>query len=101
VGADLPVLLMALIVATLLIVIMRWVFSTSRPATGRPQRGPDADLGMLRPAVNLVSRPVAINAKNRLSAQGIRCSLSRVDREHYDVLVFSDDLERARAALSG
>jgi hypothetical protein len=100
VGADLPVLLVALIVATLLMMITRWVFSTSRPATGRPQVGPDANLGMLRPAINMASRAAAIDAKNRLTAQGIRCSLSRIDHEHYDVLVFADDLDRAKAALS-
>jgi hypothetical protein len=48
----------------------------------------------------MASRAAAIDAKNRLTAQGIRCSLSRIDHEHYDVLVFADDLDRAKAALS-
>jgi hypothetical protein len=100
VGADLPVLFTALAGAAFLIVVMRWVFSTSRPATGRPQRGPNADLGLLRPALSRGSRAAAIEAKNRLSSHGIRCSLSRIDHEHYDVLVFAPDLDHARELLS-
>jgi hypothetical protein len=99
-GADLPVLLLALIVAGLLILIMRWVFTTPRTSTGRPDRGPDANLGLLAPVVSEASRNDALQAKNHLSAKGIHCSVSRRDHDHYDVLVFAPDLEVARVLLA-
>jgi len=100
VGFDFPLMLLALTVAGFLILVMRWVFATSRPHTGRPERGPNANLGMLRAALPTSSRAAAITAKDRLLAAGIRCSLSRVDHERYDVLVFADDLDRAQALLT-
>lgn len=99
-GFDLSVLGSAFAVAAGLILILRWVFGTSRPRTGRPAHGPDADLGMLTPVLREASRASALQAKNRLSENGIRCSLSRLDRDRYDVLVFSPDAERANIVLS-
>jgi hypothetical protein len=100
-GADLPVLLLAMLVAAILVLIMRWVFSTSRPATGRPDQGPNANHGLLVPVLSQASRSAALAAKNRLSDKGIRCSMSRLDHDHYDVMVFAADLDAAQAQLAG
>jgi hypothetical protein len=76
------------------------VFRPSRARTGRPQHGPGADLGLLSPAMAATSRSSALRAKDLLSEQGIRCSLSRLEADSYDVLVFNPDLDRARQVLS-
>jgi hypothetical protein len=99
-GFDLTVPLVAFAVAAALILVMRWVFRPSRPRTGRPEHGPGADLGMLRPVLSETGRAVAFEARRRLAAAGIRCSVSRVDRDSYDVLVFEVDLQRARTLLT-
>ena len=98
-GFDLGVLFWAAGIIVLLMLIMRWVFTPSRPRTGRPNSGPDADLGLLSPIRAGTPRSEALRVKNLLSQQGIRCSLSRLDREHYDVLVFRTDLDRAEQLL--
>lgn len=98
-GADLSVYFVAGVALAMLVLIMRWVFGTSRPHTGRPEHGPNADLGMLRPVLASASRHAAVEAKAMLSQQGIRCSLSRIDTDHYDLLVFSQDLLQAQTAL--
>jgi len=99
VGSDLSVYFVAGVALAALIVIMRWVFGSSRPSTGRPEHGPDANLGMLRPVLASTSLGKALDAKRALTAKGIRCSMSRIDHEHYDVLVFATDLSRARSEL--
>lgn len=99
VAGDLIVYAKALLALTLLVFIMRWVFTTSRPSTGRKEHGPNADLGMLRPVLASASRHDAVEAKALLSGNGIRCSLSRIDFEHFDLLVFADDVERATSLL--
>ena len=98
-GFDLGILLWAAGIIVVLMLVMRWVFAPSRPRTGRPQSGPGADLGLLRPVRAAAPRTEALRVKNLLSAQGIRCSVSRLDREHYDVLVFHQDLDRAEELL--
>lgn len=98
-GFDLSVLFWAAGIIVLLVLIMRWVFAPSRPRTGRPDSGPNADLGLLSPIRAATPRSEALRVKNLLSQQGIRCSLSRLDRERYDVLVFSTDLARAEELL--
>jgi hypothetical protein len=99
VGFDLGVLLWAVVIIAVLVLIMRWVFAPSRPRTGRPESGPGADLGLLSPVRTAAPLAEALRVKNLLSQQGIRCSVSRLDREHYDVLVFNRDLDRARQLL--
>ena len=98
-GFDIGVLFWAIGIIVLLMLIMRWVFAPSRPRTGRPDSGPGADLGLLSPVLAAAPRSEALRVKNLLSQQGIRCSLSRLDREHYDVLVFRTDLGRAEELL--
>jgi hypothetical protein len=100
VAGDLIVYAVALLALASLILVMRWVFSSSdRPSTGRKEHGPGANLGMLRPVLASAPRADALEAKNRLSEKGIRCSLSRIDAAHYDLLVFVQDLDQAKSTL--
>lgn len=98
-GFDLGLLVWAGGMLVVLMLIMRWVFTPSRPRTGRPDSGPNADLGLLTAVRSAAPRTEALRVKNLLSQQAIRCSVSRLDRDHYDVLVFNRDLERARQLL--
>ncbi|HTZ42388.1 MAG TPA: hypothetical protein VMB79_00865 [Jatrophihabitans sp.] len=99
-GFDLGVLLWAAILIVTLTLLMRWVFApSSRPRTGRPQTGPDADLGLLVTVLPATTRSNALAVKNLLISQGIRSSVSRLDVDSYDVLVFRTDLANARAVL--
>jgi hypothetical protein len=85
-----------------LMLVMRWVFApSSRPHTGRPRSGPEADLGLLVPVLEHAARTNALRVKDFLSSRGIRCSVSRLDRDSYDVLVFGRDAPRARELLDG
>jgi hypothetical protein len=99
-GFDISMLAWAALVIAFLMVVMRWVFKPSRPRTGRPASGPEADLGLLSPVLSGGPRTEALQVKNLLSRQGIRCSVSRLDRDRYDVLVFNRDIERARQILA-
>lgn len=98
-GFDLGLMGFVLIIAALMMLLMRWVFKPSRPRTGRPDHGPDADLGLLTPIRAGVSRSQAISIKNQLSENGVRCSLSRLELDRYDVLVFRPDLDKAGEVL--
>ena len=98
-GFDINMLLWAALLIAFLTVVMRWVFTPSRPRTGRPESGPQANLGLLSPVLSAGPRGQALRVKNLLSGQGIRCSVSRLDRDSYDVLVFNRDIDRARQLL--
>jgi hypothetical protein len=100
VGFDLGILVWAIGIIGVLMLVTRWVFSPSRPRTGRPEGGPNANLGLLTPVLSHAGRSQALAAKNLLSAQGIRCSVSRLERDSYDVLVFRADADQARRLLS-
>ncbi len=100
-GFDLTILVWAIGIIGVLMLMTRWVFSPSRPRTGRPDSGPNANLGLLTPVVSAAPRSDALAAKNLLSERGIRCSVSRLDRDSYDVLVFATDADRARRLLTG
>jgi hypothetical protein len=100
-GFDLGVLVWAAGILTVLMLFMRWVFAPSpRPRTGRPQTGPHANLGLLVAAASQLPRTRALATRDLLSRNGIRCSVSRLDRDSYDVLVFNADLDRARDLLA-
>jgi hypothetical protein len=99
-GFDLGILVWAAGIIGVLMLVTRWVFSPSRPRTGRPEGGPHANLGLLTPVLSHAGRSDALAAKNLLSQQGIRCSVSRLERDSYDVLVFGVDADRARQLLS-
>jgi hypothetical protein len=100
VGFDLGILIWAIGIVVVLMLMTRWVFKPSRPRTGRPQTGPNANLGLLTPVLSQAPRSQVLSAKNLLSTQGIRCSVSRLDRDSYDLLVFGADADRARELLA-
>lgn len=100
VGFDLGILVWAAGIIGLLMLVTRWVFSPSLPRTGRPESGPNANLGLLTPVLSQAGRSKALAAKNVLSEQGIRCSLSRLGSDSYDLLVFRSDVDRAHQLLS-
>lgn len=91
--------LTAVVVLVLLAFTMRWVFKPSHPRRGRPVNATDArELGLLS-VVSTVARTDAPDAQAALARAGIRCSVSRRDDGRVDVLVFSGDQVKARAAL--
>jgi hypothetical protein len=100
VSFDLGILVWAIGIVVVLMLMMRWVFQPSRPRTGRPDSGPNADLGLLTPVLSRAPRSQVLSAKDLLSQRGIRCSVSRLDRDSYDLLVFGADADRARALLA-
>ena len=79
-GFDLGILVWAAVIVALLMLTSRWVFSPSRPRTGRSAGGPNADFGLLIPVLSGAPRSEAVTAKNLLGRQGIRCSVSRLGR---------------------
>lgn len=99
-GFDLGMLIWLVGIVAVLMLMTRWVFKPSRPRTGRPQGGPNANLGLLTPVLSHAPRSQVLSAKNLLSQQGIRCSVSRLDRDSYDLLVFGADAGRARELLA-
>ncbi|MEO7262802.1 MAG: hypothetical protein ABI047_16345 [Jatrophihabitantaceae bacterium] len=99
-GFDLGILVWAIGIMAALMLVTRWVFKPSRPRTGRPQGGSDADLGLLTPVLSHAPRSQVLAAKNLLSGRGIRCSVSRLDRDSYDLLVFNAEADRARQLLA-
>jgi len=102
VGADLPTLLILIVVLALLLFVMRWTFRPSRARQGRPVDAADsADLGMLDVIVADVPRAEALQLRAKLGEAGIRTSMSRRRNGDMDVLVFKDDAEAARTLLSG
>jgi hypothetical protein len=100
VGFDLGILIWVIGMAVVLTLMTRWVFQPSRPRTGRPEGGPNANLGLLTPVLSQAPRAQVLSAKTLLSEQGIRCSMSRLDRDSYDLLVFGADADRARELLA-
>ena len=98
-GFDLGELVWAAGILGILMLATRWVFKPSRPRTGRPEHGPQANLGLLTAVLSATSRSEALRVKNLLSQQAIRCSMSRLGPNSYDVLVFNGDLARARELL--
>jgi hypothetical protein len=89
----------ALLVVGGLSVVTRWVFKPSRPRRPRPVDASDArELGLLS-VIATVDRAGAAADRSRLAAAGIRASTSLRRDGHFDVLVFSQDAERARELL--
>lgn len=99
-GADLQTLITAVIAICLLALIMRWTFSSPRRTRGLPVDAADSsDLGMLTVLAADLPRDRAHDMHARLRDAGVRASLSRRRNGDLDVLVFRDDLARARAIL--
>lgn len=89
----------ALLVVAGLAVVMRWVFKPSRPRRGRPVDATDArELGLLT-VIETVDRAGAAADRARLANAGIRASTSLRRDGRFDILVFTQDLDRARETL--
>ena len=85
----------ALVMVALIAVFLRWAFasnSTSKPVTGQE---------LLTPVATLTRRESALALRAVLSDAGIRSTIREPAAHRADVLVFPEDLDRARAlALS-
>ena len=96
-AGDLPTLLFAVLVLVALTVLMRWVFKPSRP---RQRAVPmDAAPGLLESVATGVRRGDALALRATLGDADIRSSMSTRRDGTVDVMVFRDDVERARALL--
>lgn len=89
--------LILIVVVVLLIVVMRWVFKPSTPRRGIPPRG--GDLGLLRPVHTAATTAEARAFRAVLSDAGIRSTTDFVADGQVNVLVFAEDLDRARSLL--
>lgn len=90
----------ALLVCGVLVLVMRWVFKPSRPRTGPPVDASDArELGLLAVIATAVPRAEATRHQDQLRAAGIQASVSRRMDGTSDLLVFSADIDRAKAIL--
>jgi hypothetical protein len=100
VTTDVSALVVAILVVGVLGLITRWVFKPSRPRTGLAVDATEStDLGMLDVLAADLSRSDAMTLRAVLGDAGIRSSVSRRRNGDVDVLVFHDDLPRARELL--
>jgi hypothetical protein len=95
-----PPEIIALIVVGVLIVLMRWVFKPSRPrrAMDRIDASDARELGLLT-VIGTVDRAAAADQRARLADAGIRASTSLRRDGRFDLLVFTQDADRAREVL--
>ena len=100
-GNDPSAIITAAVVILLLGLVMRWVFRPSRP--GRAVRPPDAadsdNLGLLTVVLSGLSRSEALARRAVLGEAAIRSSVSKRRDGTLDLLVFKNDIERARLVL--
>ena len=100
VTADVSALVVVILVVCVLSLITRWVFKPSRPRTGPVVDATEStDLGMLDVLAADLSRADAMSLRAVLGDAGIRSSISLRRNGDVDVLVFHDDLPRARDLL--
>lgn len=86
----------AVVVIVVLIMFIRWAFAPARGT--KPSSAP---LGLLRPVATTGTRESALALRAILSDAGIRSTISARDSSHVDVLVFVDDIPRARPLALG
>ncbi|MDQ3732673.1 MAG: hypothetical protein M3400_01515 [Actinomycetota bacterium] len=86
----------AIAVVVVLILFIRWAFA---PARRTPRSVPAQ--GLLRPVATTATREPALALRAVLSDAGIRSTIHIRDVSHVDVLVFPDDLRRARSLALG
>ena len=86
----------AVVVVVMLILFIRWAFTPARntKASAVPH-------GLLRPVATTGTRESALALRAVLSDAGIRSTISARDSSHVDVLVFADDVPRARPLALG
>jgi hypothetical protein len=101
VGDDLSAMIIAILVVIMLAFLMKWIFTPSH-RSGREARvdaSASTDLGMLSVVAANLPRSAALQARALLGDAGLRSSMSRRRDGNLDVLVFHDDVDRARAVL--
>ncbi|WP_375481130.1 hypothetical protein [uncultured Jatrophihabitans sp.] len=100
-GNDPSAVITAIVVIALLALIMRWVFrpSRKRPIVRPPDATESGDLGLLAVVLTGLSRSEALARRATLGEAQIRSSLSKRRDGRLDLLVFRNDIERARALL--
>ncbi|MGN6607553.1 MAG: hypothetical protein ACTHMS_11175 [Jatrophihabitans sp.] len=92
--------IIALLVVGLLVLVLRWVWSSKQP-----RRAPLIDaaasphLGLLSVIAPKQTRADALRTRATLTEAGIRSSLSKRSDGRVDVLVFASDVDRARLLL--
>jgi len=86
----------AVLVVVLLIMFIRWAFAPARNL-GRSEAQP----GLLRPVATTGTRESALALRAVLSDAGIRSTIRPRDSAHIDVLVFAEDVPRARTLALG
>ncbi len=86
----------AVVVVIMLILFIRWAFTPARRSTGSiPAQG------LLLPVATTGTRESALALRAVLSDAGIRSTINPRDSSHVDVLVFADDVPRARSLALG
>jgi hypothetical protein len=92
----------ALAVIVVLAIVSRWVFRPSRPhhKVQRIDASDARELGLLV-VVATVGRSDAQAQRSTLAEAGIRASTSLRSDGRFDLLVFAQDVDRARELLSG
>jgi hypothetical protein len=93
--------LLVVVIVLMLGLAMRWAFRSSRPKRGSAGSDADgADLGLLEAISTGLSRADAMSMRAELGEVGIRSSMSHRRDGRLDVLVFRDDLTRAKTVLN-
>lgn len=104
-----PLVSALLAAAALLLVVLlcRWAFSTdhraprSRRSHARPRRATlGGDYGLLRQAARVDGTAEAARLRERLLAAGVRATVAADGVGGFAVVVFPQDLDRARALLA-
>lgn len=86
----------AVVVVILLVLFIRWAFTPARStARSTPEQG------LLRSVATTGTRDSAMALRAILSDAGIRSTIHSRDSSHVDVLVFADDIPRARPLALG
>jgi hypothetical protein len=101
VGTDLSGIVIALVAVAILALIMKWIFTPSHRsgASARIDASESTELGMLTVVAANLPRTAALQARALLGDAGLRSSMSRRRDGNLDVLVFHDDVDRARTVL--
>lgn len=86
----------AVVVVIMLILFIKWAFA---PARGSARSMPPQ--GLLRSVATTGTRESALALRAVLSDAGIRSTIHPRDSAHVDVLVFADDVPRARPLALG
>lgn len=95
----------ALGVVVALGLMVRWIFKPTQPRVGSrglvdaTESATLGNLGMLAVIVPGVPRARGLTVRNTLTEAGIRSSMSRRSDGAVDILVFRDDVDRARDLL--